>query len=250
MTTSKLTRTLGASLRETRRPLTEEQKRQVEGLLARAEAFIGRFSLRLQPAETTIAVDGRTAQREADGTLLLSFGRHRIVARCPSCTPSERELDLDVSGGERRDIDITMARSGEAPSATVTTSSSAAPASGTPTVVETSAAPDAPGQTHLWFAGGAVAAAVGAGLGALWWNGRQGQIDACRAAAAAGDLCRNESTLTDERNLAAGLTLGLGAAAIATGIVAAVLWPRQDQPAASAWACVPGKETVSCVIRF
>ena len=42
-------RNLSASLRETRRPLTSEQKRHADALLARANTFIGRFTVKVQP---------------------------------------------------------------------------------------------------------------------------------------------------------------------------------------------------------
>src|SRR5262245_32294535 len=41
-------RSLTASLRDQRRPLTPEQKRHAEALLARAHTFIGRFTVKLK----------------------------------------------------------------------------------------------------------------------------------------------------------------------------------------------------------
>jgi hypothetical protein len=108
-------RALGGALKEQRRALTDEQRRQVQQLLARAETFVGRFALRLQPPDATLAVDDRPTTREADGTLLLPFGHHRVIARCATCLPSEKELEVDVVGGERRDPRSARRRAGGRP---------------------------------------------------------------------------------------------------------------------------------------
>ena len=76
------TRSLGASLRETRRPLTNEQKRHAELLLARAHTFVGRFTMKIKPANASLFVDGHPAELEPDGVMLLSFGRHQLSLRC------------------------------------------------------------------------------------------------------------------------------------------------------------------------
>src|SRR3954467_9851662 len=63
------TRSLTASLRETRRPLTSEQKRHAELLLARAHTFVGRFTVKIKPATASLFVDGHPAELEPDGML-------------------------------------------------------------------------------------------------------------------------------------------------------------------------------------
>ena len=87
------TRSLGASLRETRRPLTNEQKRHAELLLARAHTFVGRFTMKVKPASASLFVDGHPAEVEPDGVMLLSFGRHQLSLRCASCAPTEKEQE-------------------------------------------------------------------------------------------------------------------------------------------------------------
>src|SRR3954466_15839911 len=71
------TRALTASLRDQRRPLTSEQKRHAEALLARPHTFGGRFTVKVKPEGSSMFVDGHPAELEPDGVLLLPFGRHQ-----------------------------------------------------------------------------------------------------------------------------------------------------------------------------
>jgi len=241
--------TLAGALREERRPLTEEQRGQVEGLLARAETFIGRFSPQVRPASAELFVDGQVAPREPDGSLLLGFGHHRITARCASCAPTEKVVEVEVAGGERKEIEIAFAPTAEsgsgAPNLSLTDASRSA--AGQSDDAAAGVGPGGGGATRWWWAGAAVVGAVGATVGGIWWADRAGELDTCRMA---GDRCKNESTVADQRDVAIGVTVGLGAAAIASGIVAALVWHRHDVVSSPQVACLGGKGTVSCAIRF
>ena len=238
------TRSLTGALREERRPLTDEQRRQVEVLLARAETFVGHFSLQVRPASAELLVDRQPAAREPDGSLLLGFGHHLIAARCAGCVPAEKLIEVDVTGGERREIAIVLAETAPAATSAVNLSPQTGAGASASLVDQPTATSGA--ATPWWWAGGAVVGAVGATAGALWWADRGRELDTCRMA---GSRCQNESTVADERDVAIGVTVGLGAAAITSGIVAALLWHRHDVVSHSV-ACLVGKETVSCAIRF
>jgi len=246
------TRALTASLRDQRRPLTSEQKRHAEALLARAHTFVGRFNVKLKPAAASLFVDGHPAELEPEGVLLLGFGRHQLSLRCASCSPTEKDEAVNVSGGEHKDIELTLA---PAPPTPPPDTSAAGTGAGTGATVGILSPPggdkDTAGgsSTHLWFTGLAVAAAVGAGGSALWWRNRQSELDTCRAGEASMGECLSESTIVSQRRTAIGLTLGLGAAAVVSGVVAGLLWPHAEHPA-PAVACLPGNNGVSCAFRF
>ena len=247
------TRALTASLRDQRRPLTSEQKRHAEALLARAHTFVGRFNVKLKPANASLFVDGHPAELEPEGVLLLGFGRHQLSLRCSSCSPSEKDEDVNVSGGEHKDIELTLAAAPPTPTADT---SGAGTGAGTGSTVGIVSPPpggekDTAGgsSTHLWFTGLAVAAAVGAGGSALWWRNRSQELDTCRNGEATMGQCLSESTIVSQRRTAIGLTLGLGAAAVVSGVVAGLLWPHGEQPA-PAVACLPGNNMLSCAFRF
>jgi hypothetical protein len=251
------TRTLDESLREKRRPLTAEQRRQVEALLARAETFIGRFTPRVDPPDAVLLVDGRPPRIEADGTVLLSFGHHRFTARCAGCTPDEKGVDLEVVGGERSPVELMLARASSAGVGV------APPGDLRPAIDDraqdrsrlllregTEADSSARKATVLWVAGGALAALVGAGVAAVWWHDRQNELDACNAAEAGGERCTTDATISTQRNVAVGVTVGLGAAALTLGTVAAVLWSRRQIEHPQAVACSAGIGSMSCEIHF
>ena len=212
------TRALTASLRETRRPLTSEQKRHAEALLARAHTFVGRFTIKVKPEGASLFVDGHPAELEPDGVLLLAFGRHQLSLRCPSCAPTEKDEDLTVSGGEHKEIELALA---PAPPTPVADTSGAGTGTGA-TVGIVSPPPGgekdagaSSGGAHLWFTGAAVAAALGAGGSALWWHNRQSELDKCRDGVETMGQCLSDSTISAQRPTAIGLTIGLGAAAVA-----------------------------------
>jgi hypothetical protein len=244
-------RALAASLRDQRRPLTSEQKRHAEALLARAHTFIGRFAVKLKPATASLFVDGHPAELEPDGVLLLPFGRHQLSARCATCSPTEKDQDVDVTGGEHKDVDLALAPAPPPAPDTSGTANGAGAAGGVITQQggERDTSADQ-GSAHLWFTGAAVAAALGAGGSALWWQNRSKELDACQTGATPARPCISESTITSQRRVAIGATIGLGVAAVAAGAAAALLWPRSERSAPATVACVPTTNMVSCAFRF
>jgi hypothetical protein len=249
-------RALGASLRDQRRPLTPDQKKHAEALLARAHTFIGRFSVKFKPETASLFVDGHPAEIEPDGILLLAFGRHQLSLRCASCAPTEKDEDVEVSGGEHKTIELVLAPAPPAATADMTGggAGAASGATGSTIVVHPAGEHDVAveaSHAHVWLAGGAVVAALGAGGSALWWRDQQHQLDICHKNATATHVCDSESDITTQRKVAIGLTIGLGAAAVISGVAAALLWPRGEHDAAAPTvACVPTNNMVSCAFRF
>jgi len=251
------TRALTASLRDQRRPLTSEQKRHAEALLARAHTFVGRYTVKVKPEGASLFVDGKPAELEPDNVLLLSFGRHQLSLRCASCSPAEKDEDVEVSGGEKKDIELALAPAPLTPPPDKTggvagNGAGTGAGGGTPPGGERDVPAADHSQAHLWFTGAAVAAALGAGGSALWYRNRQQALDDCRNGEATmmGKECYSESTIVSQRRTAIGLTIGLGAAAVVSGVVAGLLWPHSEQSAAPTVACVPTNNMVSCEFRF
>ena len=246
------TRALAAALRDQRRPLTADQRKHAQTLLSRAETFVGQFSLKLSPASLSVFVDGRPAMLEGDGSLLLPLGRHELSVRCVACSPNEKQMPVDVVGGEKKPLELTLALA-SAPSATADTTGGAAGDGNVPTLVggqqDTAGGS---GSGHLWLAGAAGVAVLSAGASALWWSKSQSELNECRSMEAAMTAdCTNESDLSTERSVAIGTTIGLGATAIVTGVLAAIFWPsHQSTPVASTVACFGGKDSVGCAFRF
>jgi hypothetical protein len=100
-------RYLRLALADTRRPLTAEQRADVSSALERAQAFLGRYQLTVEPAgvNATVTVDGAPLQREADGWLVLDVGEHVLIAHGEQ---RSQRLQIDVRGGERETLRIRL----------------------------------------------------------------------------------------------------------------------------------------------
>jgi len=245
-------RSLAASLRDQRRPLTPEQKRHAEALLARAHTFVGRFMVKIKPESASLFVDGHPAELDPDGVVLLAFGHHQMSLRCATCAPTEKDEDVEVSGGERKTIELALAPA--TPTAPPDGAGAGAGSAAGAIVSQPGGERDTAGtersHAHLWLAGGAVVAALSAGGTALWWRDQQHQLDICHNSATEMHVCDNESSIANQRKVAIGVTIGLGATALITGAAAALLWPRGDHAAPPAVACLPTNNMVSCAVRF
>jgi hypothetical protein len=94
---------LGEALLDVRQPLTDEQRGQVTALLARAEAFVARFTV-LADEGATVAIDGVPASLEPDGTLLVGLGHHELTTSRDGSIRGR--ATVEVEGGEARTIDL------------------------------------------------------------------------------------------------------------------------------------------------
>ena len=109
------------------------------------------------------------------------------------------------------------------------------------------------GHAHIWLAGLAGAAALGAGGSALWWREEQQEIDRSGRAMMMMLNCTGRKEVEDKRKIAIGMTIGLGAVAVVSAAFAAILWSRPDKPESTSTnnvACAIGTNSVSCAFRF
>jgi tetratricopeptide (TPR) repeat protein len=86
---------LEAALEETRNPLTEKQRRDVQDLIVKARRFVGKIKLELAPEGATVLLDGRASTSTA---LVLDLGEHQLSVRAEGYR--EQELKLVIDGGE------------------------------------------------------------------------------------------------------------------------------------------------------
>jgi hypothetical protein len=232
-------RALQASLADKRRPLTDSQRRQVEGLLEKTKAFTAHFAIRTIPLDATLRVDGDVPVIDGDGRITLGLGRHTISVDAIGRIAEVR--DIHVFGGENRDLEFRL-RLVEQPLP-------ANPMPAEPLPTQPPAATDnEPHGSHLgWWFGGSGALAVGAVIAGVAWHSRENELSLCTEST----TCKNQSTLESERGLARGLTIGLTAGAVGIGIVGAILWAKKDKPdASSAVACGPAGKSVYCRLLF
>ena len=88
------------------RPLDGELREKTEVLLERANRFIGRFTLDLEPRSADIELDGDPADLDAQRTLVLAAGDHTLEVTAPGRAAARRTLR--VRGGELQTLRIVL----------------------------------------------------------------------------------------------------------------------------------------------
>jgi hypothetical protein len=96
-----------AALQETRKPLTGEQRKQVAELIARSNQAIGRFAVRLTPADANLILDGRPVTLTAQHELLVEPGRHELSVQARG--HHTVQSGLSVEGGDRTTLEFHLA---------------------------------------------------------------------------------------------------------------------------------------------
>lgn len=235
---------LAAALEDKRQPLTDTQRKQCESLLTRARTYVGVYTVKVDPPDAKLTLDGGDPTFDEAGKLLVPFGEHELSGSAPGRATTL--VRLTVQGGERGEVTLSLPPEA-APSAVLL----AAPDAGTPRALETSpqtaAPPAAPtrstpkssagfrghGLKYTWVALGA-SALFGGGAAAFWALGQNklDHLDAkCADRASSADACTPQNTNTDKVKLYENLTnasIGVSAAALLTaGILMGLEWPRE-----------------------
>lgn len=231
-------RALTAALDDPRRALTDEQRAQVQSLLAATGRFVGVFRLDMTPADASVSVDDVEATIESDGRLVLPLGSHGIDARASGFVTTSRTLE--VVGGESETLTLSLDSAGQtATSPTEGHANSDASSSG-------------PVDVALIISGGILSvASVATGL--AWWFGRQQAANECASLPPVSTTdfgCGNPNAIYTARDAAAGVTVGmavLGVAGVVSGVVLLLL---DDDDGGVALSCSPGLGGAVCSGRF
>jgi hypothetical protein len=96
-------RDLQAALDDGRQPLTRAMRAEVERVVTRARAFIGRFHVVSSVPSASVQIDGLTLA-DLETEIQLDAGSHHLVATAPGRIPIDRTLT--VAGGEQSTIDL------------------------------------------------------------------------------------------------------------------------------------------------
>ena len=239
-------RSLESALADKRRPLTATQRQQVDSLLERTRAFVGRFFLKVSPKETVLHIDGAPASFESDGSLLLSFGRHSLSAEAPGTVAESREVN--VIGGERQELAFQLHPDANAVSAGHKTAGDVvvvAPSDSHPTS-------DAPSSGAGWWFAGAGVLAAGALTGLYFWRFNDRELNTCDAAVRIGGRCDNRGDLVSNKSLALASTIGASSGALLLAIIGTVMWSTNSRPESGTAlaSCAPGPGAVNCELTI
>jgi hypothetical protein len=85
-------RELSAALTDLRQPLDPAMRSEARSLLQRAEAFVGRYQIQLQPPDAHLRVDGGTPVLEPDGSVLLALGHHQLEIEASGYLSERHEI--------------------------------------------------------------------------------------------------------------------------------------------------------------
>ncbi|HKP56277.1 MAG TPA: PEGA domain-containing protein [Polyangiales bacterium] len=136
---------LEAALQDSRKPLNPEQRASASDLIARSQAHVGRFRLRLTPEDAVVWVDGRPPLRLGSGEVLLEPGRHEVSVQASGYQTNRSTLQ--VEGGDRTTLEIRLEAS--SPQSAVVATAAVEPIAGTsPQPAEPAPAPAAHGNTQ------------------------------------------------------------------------------------------------------
>ncbi|MCC7536444.1 MAG: hypothetical protein IT379_09530 [Deltaproteobacteria bacterium] len=245
-------RALEQALADQRRALTPEQRAEVDRLLASTRRFTARFRLRPSPPDAQVTVGGAAPTLESDGSLLLEIGNYEVVASMVGYRTARRQVV--VRGGE--DEELLMPLELESASG------------GGGGDIEDVLDPNRGRRRRPGEEGGspALGIAVTATGGALLVGSlvtgiilvrNLGELEDCREAdmpgMPSGEFCMNETALERNRDLTAGLTIGLGVGGligVTTGIVLVVTSGSSGDAEDASIRCAPGLGGVSCAGRF
>jgi hypothetical protein len=93
-------RELSAALTDLRQPLDPALRSEARSLLQRAEAFVGRYQIQLQPPDAHLRVDGGTPVLEPDGSVLLALGHHQLEIEASGYLSERHEIVVADSAGK------------------------------------------------------------------------------------------------------------------------------------------------------
>jgi hypothetical protein len=235
-------RYLSVALQDKRKPLSPAQRKDVQDLLDRSRMFLDVYTVRVVPRTARLTIDGRAPEFEPDGTLLFGFGAHTITASAPGmATHSE---SMNVRGGARKELLLSLE---PAPVLGAHPADAALPV----TVMKAAPPPRASNtaaKAWLWSSAGAAVVAAGAGA---YWIKQASELSSCRSPAS-GWRCTTEGTLSTQRNVAMGVTLGTGAAALTMALIGILTWKSGPPPAqhGSGLACIASLSGITCGEAF
>jgi hypothetical protein len=204
---------LEAALVDPRKPLTDEQRTHVLGLIDRANRQVGRYRLRLEPAGAALLVDGKAPVLVGGDEVVLMPGHHELRLSADGYAPQTRVMEVQAQ--DRAPLEWSLAPAAAEP---VGASEVAATAAAPPA---TEAAPAArSGSVWPWVAlsigaAGLIASGVTFGL-------------ALHDKATLDERCHDRhcppsqhDTIAryDTLRVVSGVTLGVGLAGAAAGVI-------------------------------
>jgi hypothetical protein len=209
---------LEAALTDQRKPLTDEHRKHAQDLINRANPHIGRFHLRLTPADANLTVDGQAPLMVGRSELLLEAGRHELDVQASGYRGVQNVLDVD--GGDRTTLEVRL-NPGPAGVAAIGANSSEAPAPATGARSNGQKSHPASVQTTVGYVtlGVGVASLIGFGVVSALALSEKSKLDDRCGSHSCGPTHFDEVDRYDSLRTASTVTLIAGGAFAAAGAV-------------------------------
>lgn len=211
------------------RPLDADLRARTERLLARASAFVARYTLELEPPDAIVRLDGVQIELEEGATLLVGLGRHRVRAEAPGREPAEEVVV--VRGGEQERFALRLLEPPDPPEPVVE-----------PPPPEVSPARPPPASDHTAAHALIVAGAITVGGSIPAWAWAADRVDAVGACR---DVCDNRDRLRTQRDAALGVSIAASGLGIALAVIGLALWLDSGE-ASTAHACRATTDGLIC----
>lgn len=108
---------LEQALASTEQPLDGSLRASAQRLLGKAQLFVARIELTVEPAEARLEVDAAPTKSAVPKRLLLDIGAHQLEFSAPDYLSQSRSITVD--GGEQESWNIELTRAAAAPSSPV-----------------------------------------------------------------------------------------------------------------------------------
>ena len=233
--------------------MTAAQRAKTDSLIERAQAFVVRLPLRIEPASAVVAIDGREVVREADGLVVLDAGAHQVVVSAPGYQELVRSMTWHAGDAPAFEVRLEPQRSADT-NAMPEQAESAAPLAAQPEAPKADRAAPRSFTALKWVSLGAAVASVGvmgAGLGLRasdvdYYNDESNCPGPDKDASCPG---KRQDVRTWE---AVAITGGAAAGVFAAlSVVFFVLDRRAHEQPSRAYACAPAYQLgATCRLRF
>jgi hypothetical protein len=164
-----------AALADPRKPLSETQRREATSLIERAQVFVARVVLAVEPAAARVEVDAVVAIRDDQGRVLLDPGMHQITVSHPGHLTDTRSVSVNPGDALQLSVQLIAVRADPGTGPEV--------GSGPPGATDSprsDSQPSVPPRTWAWLTAGLGVALTGTGV-ALFALGQSGVTDVERA---------------------------------------------------------------------
>jgi hypothetical protein len=242
---------LDAALAETRQPMSESQRGEVEQLRSEANALTARYTVSGLPPDNELRVDGEEPVWDPNGWLMIDQGAHTVTLT--SSTGDIRSWSVRAQGGNTSDFDLSP----PPPAAVVAAEAPAAPP------VELAVVPPASERTptgisNVWAYAGFAGAAVTGSLAIWQWGERESEVEAwnsdecLRRRRTRRANCGEHEDAYQRAEAWAWVTGGLTVALSAGAVTLLLLNQRGEEhrPGTARPICVPGPVAFACRVSF